>query len=82
MWEEYEPRNTTNAQPFNDPQVRIQTFYLLFRVILAAVMICTKFNNDIYYSNRDFSLVCGISNAEINCIERYCLDILEFELFV
>ena len=51
-------------------------------MILAAVLICTKFYNDIYYSNSDFAIVSGITNAEMNSIERYCLDVLDFNLYI
>ena len=51
-------------------------------MILASVLVCTKFNNDIYFRNSDFALANGISLAEMNCIERYCLTILNFDLYV
>ena len=56
--------------------------YLSFRLILAVVLVCSKFSNDIYYSNRDFAIITGIQNEQVNSIERYCLDLLDFELFV
>jgi hypothetical protein len=46
------------------------------------VLVCSKFSNDIYYSNRDFAIITGIKNEKVNSIERYCLDLLDFELFV
>jgi hypothetical protein len=51
---------------------------LLFRLILGAILVCTKFNNDLYYSNLDFSIVSGISNAEMNLIERFLLDLIDY----
>ena len=51
-------------------------------MILAVVLVCSKFSNDIYYSNRDFATITGIPNAEVNNIERYCLDLLDFDLFI
>ena len=51
-------------------------------MILAVVLVCSKFSNDIFYSNRDFATITGISNSEVNNIERYCLDLLDFDLFI
>ena len=51
-------------------------------MILAAVLVCTKFNNDIYFGNSAFALASGISLAEMNCIKHYCLTILDFDLFI
>jgi hypothetical protein len=46
------------------------------------VLVCSKFSNDIYYSNRDFATITGIQNEEVNTIERHCLDLLDFDLFI
>ena len=61
---------------------KIQLANRFHRITLATVLVSTKFYNDIYYSNSDFAKVCGISSAEINELERYCLDVLDYKLFI
>ena len=50
----------------------------LFRIVLGTVLVCTKFYNDIYYSNSDIATISGIVVEELNLIERYYLQMLGY----
>lgn len=42
----------------------------------------TKFYNDIYYSNCDIATISGVPVNELNLIERFLLERIEFQLLV
>lgn len=46
--------------------------------MLGTVLVCTKFYNDIYYSNSDIATISGIVVEELNLIERYYLQMLGY----
>ena len=45
-------------------------------------MLAAKFFDDRYYNNEYYSKVGGISNAEINLLEREFLHYINFRLYV
>lgn len=65
-----------------DPQVSSEYDLPAFRLTLACVSIFTKFANDFYYSNTDISATCGISKLELQALELYTLELLDWEVFV
>mmetsp|Transcript_36065 Transcript_36065/g.94823 ORF Transcript_36065/g.94823 Transcript_36065/m.94823 type:complete len:203 (-) Transcript_36065:481-1089(-) len=50
------------------------------RLVLTAIMIASKFIEDKYYSNQYWSRVGGITNDELNALEREMLFTLSFKL--
>lgn len=46
------------------------------------MLVCTKFYNDIYFSNSDIATISGIALEELNHIERYYLETIDYSLFV
>jgi hypothetical protein len=54
----------------------------LFRVILATVLLCSKFYNDVYYSNDQVGNVGGIHHLEMNLLEAYFLKVIDFRLYI
>lgn len=63
-----------NFLPINsDP---VFDFFYLFRLILAAVVILSKFYNDVYYSNNYIACQYGIQLRILNEIERQFCKII------
>ena len=52
------------------------------RIILTSVLLCSKFFNDIYYSNEQIGQLGGIHPSEMNLLEAYMLDMLDYILFI
>jgi hypothetical protein len=50
--------------------------------VLGTVLICTKFYNDVFYSNSDIAAISGVHPQELNLIERYTLETLGYSLLV
>jgi hypothetical protein len=49
---------------------------------LGTVLVCTKFYNDVYYTNSDIAMISGVLPEELNLIERYLLQLIGYSLFV
>ena len=54
----------------------------IFRLILCTVLLTSKFFNDVYYSNEQIGSVGGVSLYEINMLELYYLDMIDYLLFI
>eukprot|EP01061_Rhynchopus_euleeides_P014204 TRINITY_DN24665_c0_g1_i1.p1 TRINITY_DN24665_c0_g1~~TRINITY_DN24665_c0_g1_i1.p1 ORF type:complete len:234 (+),score=69.78 TRINITY_DN24665_c0_g1_i1:72-704(+) len=52
------------------------------RVVLAGLVLATKMHCDNYLSNANYSVVGGVTLAELNAAERAFLDVLGWELTV
>lgn len=50
--------------------------------MLTAILVGTKFYDDIFYDNNLYSRVGGISNPELNFLERRFLYLSNFEIAV
>lgn len=50
--------------------------------MLGSVLVATKFFNDIYYSNADIASFSGVTVDDLNAIERYLLDLIDYSLFI
>ena len=42
----------------------------------------TKFYNDIYYSNKDIATIGGVTDTDLNQIESYLLELIDYKLFI
>jgi len=45
-------------------------------------MLATKFFDDRYYNNEYYAKVGGITNAEVNLLERDFLQLINFRLYI
>lgn len=54
----------------------------IHRIIITAVMVAAKFFDDVYYSNEFYAKVGGVTTEEINELEIYFLNLLDFHLYV
>jgi len=52
------------------------------RLLITAIMLASKFFDDIYYNNAYYARVGGISNSEVNSLEMEMLRMISFSLFV
>ena len=52
------------------------------RLLITAIMLASKFFDDVYYNNAYYARVGGISNSEVNSLEMEMLRMISFSLFV
>jgi hypothetical protein len=55
---------------------------LIYRLILAAVLLASKFYNDVYYGNQHVGFVGGVDLNEINILEKEFLIFIDWSLWV
>jgi hypothetical protein len=58
------------------------TEFNIHRIILSAVVLAIKYNEDDYYSNEFYAKVGGVSLQEINSLELDAINMLDHILFV
>ncbi|KAK6589535.1 cyclin [Cryptosporidium xiaoi] len=58
------------------------TLLNVHRVILTAIMLATKFFDDVYFSNAFYANISGVGARELNSLEIYFLRLIKFQLFV
>jgi hypothetical protein len=54
----------------------------LYRLILSAVLLTSKFYNDVFYGNHFLAFVGGISLPEMNLLEAEFLKLVNWALWV
>mmetsp|Transcript_23120 Transcript_23120/g.16445 ORF Transcript_23120/g.16445 Transcript_23120/m.16445 type:complete len:101 (+) Transcript_23120:257-559(+) len=54
----------------------------IHRLILASVLITSKFNNDVYYSNSHLAAHGGVSTSEINLLESFFMQAINWNVNV
>lgn len=52
------------------------------RLLITSIMLAAKFFDDRYYNNEYYSKVGGITNNEINLLEREFLHYINFRLYI
>jgi len=75
------------SQPDRDPETNEQIglpklildSYNIHRLIITAFTVATKFSQDIYFTNKRYAKVGGISDNELNKLELVFLDLLSWE---
>ena len=55
---------------------------LPFRLILATVLLTSKFYNDIFFANHHIAYIGGVPTEELNRLEQYYLEVIDWQLFV
>ncbi len=68
-----------NNQFANSSQVSLNQS---FRIILTTVLVCSKFYNDVYFSNDQVASLGGVHYKEMNHLEIYLLQSLDYTLFI
>ena len=58
------------------------TLTSLYRLILASVLLTSKFYNDIFYGNHFVAYIGGVHLEEINLLEAEFLKFLDWRLWV
>ena len=58
------------------------TYYNVYKLILASMIIAIKYNEDEYYSNKFYSKLGGVSISEIIFLEYNFLSLIHYNLFV
>eukprot|EP00826_Nyctotherus_ovalis_P015970 TRINITY_DN1458_c0_g1_i10.p1 TRINITY_DN1458_c0_g1~~TRINITY_DN1458_c0_g1_i10.p1 ORF type:complete len:195 (-),score=39.20 TRINITY_DN1458_c0_g1_i10:28-612(-) len=54
----------------------------IHRLLLAAMLLAIKFNDDVYANNKSYALIGGVELDEINILESSMLTLLQYQLFV
>ena len=54
----------------------------IHRIILGCLLLAIKYNEDIYYTNKHYAEVGGLSVKEINELEFFSFQLLDFNLYI
>ena len=54
----------------------------IHRIILGCLLLAIKYNEDLYYTNEQYAKVGGVSIQELNELELYSIQLLNFNLFI
>lgn len=54
--------------------------FTIHRLVLASVLLTSKVNNDLYYSNSYLAEVGGVSLSNINDLELYFMQVCDYRL--
>ena len=57
-------------------------YYNVHKILLVAIILAIKFNEDIYYTNCYFAKIGGVSIDELNKMEEKFAFAIQFNLFV
>ena len=55
---------------------------VIFRLLIACIMVSAKFFDDFYYKNEFYAKIGGISKKDINNLELELLNTFDFSLFI
>ena len=67
---------------FKHLQVSNALWLIESRLVIAAVVLVTKFYNDVFFSNKDLADAAGISLTDLNLIEKAFLTTLDYNLYI
>ena len=54
----------------------------IHRIILGCLLLAIKYNEDVYFTNEHYAKVGGVSIKELNTLEYYSFQLLDFNLFI
>ena len=54
----------------------------IHRIILGCLILAIKYNEDIYYTNEQYAKIGGVSTQELNQLESYSFELLDFNLYI
>jgi len=52
------------------------------RLALVAMLIAVKFNEDVFYTNKHYAQVGGVTTRELNLLEREFLQMLDWKVTI
>jgi len=56
--------------------------YFIYRLILTAILLASKFYNDVFYGNHYVGYIGGVDLKEINILEKEFLRFINWRLWV
>ena len=56
--------------------------YNIHRIILGCLLLAIKYNEDVYFTNEHYAKVGGISLKELNNLEHFSFQLLDYNLYV
>lgn len=71
-------RDAVTNEQIGSPKLILDS-YNIHRLIITAFTVATKFSQDIYFTNKRYAKVGGISDNELNKLELVFLDLLSWE---
>ena len=54
----------------------------IHRIILGCLLLAIKYNEDVYFTNEHYAKVGGVSVKELNELEYFSIELLNFNLFI
>ena len=60
----------------------VLSIFNVHRILLTAILLAIKYNEDEIYDNSFFARIFGITTKELNKLENKFLDLIEFKLFI
>ena len=54
----------------------------IHRIILGCLLLAIKYNEDVYFTNEQYAKIGGVPLKEINDLESYSIDFLDYNLFI
>ena len=56
--------------------------YNIHRIILGCLLLAIKYNEDIYFTNEQYAKIGGVSLKELNCLEDFSIQLLNYNLYI
>ena len=56
--------------------------YNIHRIILGCLLLAIKYNEDVYFTNEHYAKVGGISVKELNNLEYFSFQLIDFNLYI
>ena len=54
----------------------------IHRIILGCLLLAIKYNEDVYFTNEHYAKVGGVSIQELNSLEYFSIQLLNFNLYI
>ena len=54
----------------------------IHRIILGCLLLAVKYNEDLYFSNEQYAKIGGVSLKELNELEYFSFQLLDFNLYI
>lgn len=58
------------------------TPYNIHRILFGSILCAIKYNEDVFYENKYYAEIAGVSLKELNKIEYDFIDLIDFNLFI
>ena len=54
----------------------------IHRIILGCLLLAIKYNEDLYFTNEQYAKIGGVTLKELNCLEYFSFQLLDFNLYI